>query len=60
MAAVNPPASGDLLSWLAARVIHFVPPKDYFPAWRCCCARGEEEVVKAAATILKDSDFDTR
>ena len=61
MAAVNPPGFGEhVLDWLHEGYPHGVPPKDYFPLLALLLrSLSEEEVVKAAATILKDSDFDT-
>ena len=61
MAAVNPPGFGEhVLDWLHEGYPQGVPPKDYFPLLALLLrSLSEEEVVKAAATVLKDSDFDT-
>jgi hypothetical protein len=60
MAAMNSPGFGDhVLDWLHEGYPHGVPPKDYFPLLALLLrSLTEEEVVKAAATVLKDSDFD--
>lgn len=60
MAAMNSPGFGDhVLDWLHQGYPHGVPPKDYFPLLALLLrSLTEEEVVKAAATVLKDSDFD--
>jgi nucleotide-binding universal stress UspA family protein len=49
-----------VLSWVHQGYPHGVPQKDYF-ALLALLVRTleEEEVVQAAATILKDADFDT-
>lgn len=61
MAAMNPPGFGDhVLEWLHEGYPHGVPPKDYFPLLALLLrSLSEDDVVKAAATVLKDSDFDT-
>ena len=49
-----------VLDWLHEGYPHGVPPKDYFPLLALLLrSLTEEEVVTAAATVLKGSDFDT-
>lgn len=61
MAAMNSPGFGDhVLDWLHQGYPHGVPPKDYFPLLALLLrSLSEDEVVTAAATVLKESDFDT-
>jgi hypothetical protein len=62
MTAVDGSAGfGDhVLDWLHEGYPHGVPPKDYFPLLALLLrSLTEEEVVTAAATVLKGSDFDT-
>jgi hypothetical protein len=61
MTATNPSGFGDhVLDWLHEGYPHGVPPKDYFPLLALLLrSLSEDEVVTAAATVLKDSDFDT-
>jgi hypothetical protein len=61
MAAMNSPGFGDhVLDWLHQGYPHGVPPKDYFPLLALLLrSLSEEEVVTAAATVLKESDFDS-
>ena len=49
-----------VLDWLHEGYPHGVPTKDYFPLLALLLrSLTEEEVVTAAATVLKGSDFDT-
>ncbi len=49
-----------VLVWLHEGYPHGVPTKDYFPLLALLLrSLTEEEVVTAAATVLKGSDFDT-
>jgi hypothetical protein len=49
-----------VLDWLHEGYPHGVPPKDYFPLLALLLrSLSEEEVVKAAQTVLKQSDGDT-
>lgn len=49
-----------VLDWLHEGYPHGVPTKDYFPLLALLLrSLSEEEVVTAAATVLKGSDFDT-
>ena len=49
-----------VLDWLHEVYPHGVPTKDYFPLLALLLrSLSEEEVVTAAATVLKGSDFDT-
>ena len=62
MTAVDGSAGfGDhVLDWLHEGYPHGVPTKDYFPLLALLLrSLTEEEVVTAAATVLKGSDFDT-
>ena len=61
MAAVNPPGFGEhVLDWLHEGYPQGVPPKDYFPLLALLLrSLSEEEVVTAAETVLKGSDFDS-
>ena len=63
MTAANSSAPGfgeQVLDWLHEGYPHGVPPKDYFPLLALLLrSLSEDEVVTAAATVLKDSDFDT-
>ena len=63
MTAANSSASGfgeHVLDLLHQCYPQGVPPNDYFPLLALLLrSLSEEEVVKAAATVLKDSDFDT-
>ena len=50
----------NVLDWLHRGYPHGVPPKDYFPLLALLMrSLKEDEVVKAASTVLKESDFDT-
>ena len=63
MTAANSSASGigeQVLDWLHQGYPQGVPPKDYFPLLALLLrSLSEEEVVTAAATVLKGSDFDS-
>ena len=49
-----------VLDWLHDGYPHGVPPKDYFPLLALLLrSLDEDEVVKAASTVLKQSDGDT-
>jgi len=49
-----------VLDWLHEGYPQGVPPKDYFPLLALLLrSLSEEEVVKAAQTVLKQSDGDT-
>ena len=49
-----------VLDWLHEGYPHGVPPKDYFPLLALLLrSLSEDEVVKAAQTVLKQSDGDT-
>jgi len=49
-----------VLDWLHEGYPHGVPTKDYFPLLALLLrSLTEDEVVTAAATVLKGSDFDT-
>ena len=49
-----------VLEWLHEGYPHGVPPKDYFPLLALLLrSLSEEEVVKAAQAVLKQSDGDT-
>lgn len=50
----------NVVGWLHEGYPHGVPPKDYFPLLALLMrSLTEEEVVKAARTILRQSDVDT-
>lgn len=50
----------NVLDWVHQGYPHGVPQTDYFPLLALLMrSLSEEEVVKAAATILKEGDFDT-
>ncbi len=49
----------NVLGWLREGYPEGVPPKDYFPLLALKRSLTEEEVVKAAQSILKASDSDT-
>ena len=50
----------NVLDWLHEGYPHGVPPKDYFPLLALLMRTlAEDEVVKAAATILREADFET-
>jgi ribonuclease I len=52
--------SDSVLGWVHKGYPHGVPQKDYFALLALLLRTlEEEEVVKAAATILKTADFDT-
>ena len=57
----GPPGFGEhVLDWLHDGYPHGVPPKDYFPLLALLLrSLSEDEVVKAASTVLKQSDGDT-
>jgi len=56
----RPTFAESILDWLHEGYPHGVPPKDYFPLLALLMrSLSEDEVVKAASTILKDSDFDS-
>ena len=63
MTAANSSASGfgeQVLDWLHQGYPQGVPPKDYFHLLALLLrSLSEEEVVTAAATVLKGSDFDS-
>lgn len=50
----------NVVGWLHEGYPHGVPPKDYFPLLALLMrSLTEEEVVKAARTILRQGDVDT-
>lgn len=50
----------NVLDWLHEGYPQGVPPKDYFPLLALLLRTlEEEEVVKAAASIVREGDFDT-
>lgn len=50
----------NVVGWLHEGYPHGVPPKDYFPLLALLVrSLTEEEVVKAARTIVRQSDADT-
>ena len=50
----------NVLGWLHEGYPHGIPPKDYFPLLALLMrSLNEDEVVKAASTVLKHGDFDT-
>ena len=56
----SPGFSENVLDWLHEGYPHGVPPKDYFPLLALLLrSLSEDEVVKAASTVLKQSDGDT-
>lgn len=56
----NSKFSDSILGWLREGYPHGVPPKDYFPLLALLMrSLTEEEVVKAARTILREDDADT-
>jgi hypothetical protein len=61
MTAPETPAfNTNVLDWLHRGYPHGVPQKDYFPLLALLMRSLEEdEVVRAASVILKESDFDT-
>jgi Protein of unknown function (DUF3349) len=60
MTVEKPPAFAEnVLDWLHEGYPHGVPPKDYFPLLALLMrSLSEDEVVKAASTIVKQGDFD--
>lgn len=60
MTATTPSGFGDhVLNWLHEGYPAGVPPKDYFPLLALLLrSLSEEEVVKAAQTVLKQSNGD--
>ena len=49
-----------VLDWLHEGYPHGVPPKDYFPLLALLLrSLSEDEVIKAAQTVLKQSDGET-
>ena len=63
MTTVDGAASGfgeQVLDWLHEGYPQGVPPKDYFPLLALLLRTlSEDEVVKAAGTVLRNSDIDT-
>jgi hypothetical protein len=59
--SVEPPGFVDnVVGWLHEGYPHGVPPKDYFPLLALLMrSLSEEEVVKAARTIVRQGDADT-
>ena len=59
-AAPGTPGFGaNVLDWLHEGYPHGVPPKDYFPLLALLLrSLSEDEVIKAAQTVLKQSDGD--
>jgi len=56
----TPGFSSNVLDWLHEGYPAGVPPKDYFPLLALLLrSLSEDEVVAAAATVLKQSDGDT-
>lgn len=49
----------NVVEWLHEGYPHGVPPKDYFPLALLMRSLTEEEVVKAARTIVRQTDVDT-
>jgi hypothetical protein len=50
----------NVLDWLHEGYPQGVPPKDYFPLLALLMrSLNEDEVVKAASTILREADFET-
>jgi hypothetical protein len=50
----------NVVGWLHDGYPHGVPPKDYFPLLALLMrSLSEEEVVKAARTVLRQADADT-
>ena len=60
MAEDHPAFVENVVGWLHDGYPHGVPPKDYFPLLALLMrSLTEQEVVNAASTILRQSDFDT-
>jgi len=56
----TPTFNANVLDWLHQGYPHGVPQKDYFALLALLMrSLSEDEVVKAASTVLKDSDFDS-
>ena len=59
-AAEQPTFSENVLDWLHEGYPHGVPTKDYFPLLALLLRTlDESEVVQAAASIVRQGDFDT-
>ena len=56
----HPTFAENVAGWLHEGYPHGVPPKDYYPLLALLKrSLSEDEVVQAAQTILRETDFDT-